>query len=60
LPCFPSPLRWDDAWQATFNPDDPEASRFADDDAEQRWRDEGLAIATELEREWPGPVVVRL
>jgi len=60
LPCFPSPLRWDDTWQATFNPDDPEASRFADDDAEQRWRDEGLAIATELEREWPGAVVVKL
>ncbi len=52
--------QWDDALQATYNMDDPEASRFADDDAEQRWRDEGLAIATELEREWPGPVVVRL
>jgi len=46
--------------QETYNADDPMTSRFADDDAEQRWRDEGLAIATELEREWQGPVVVRL
>lgn len=51
---------WDDAWQATFKPDDPKASRFADDDAAQHWRDEGRAIATELEREWPGPVVVKI
>lgn len=52
--------QWDDAWQATFEPDNPEASRFADNEAAKRWLDEGRAIAGELEREWAGPVVVRL
>lgn len=52
--------RWDDAWQATFEADDPESSRFADDDAEQRWIDEGRSIAAELDQEWPGPVIVKI
>ena len=52
--------QWDDAWQATFKPDDPHTSWFADDAAAQHWREEGRVIAAELEREWPGPVVVKI
>lgn len=50
--------QWDDAWQATFKPDDPAASGFADDEEAQRWIDEGRAIAGEIERQWARPLVV--
>jgi len=52
--------RWDDAWQATFKPDDPASSGFGSQEADQRWRQEGEAIAGMLAQQWPGEVIVKL
>lgn len=52
--------QWDDAWQATFKADDPATSGFADDNDAQSWIDEGRAIAGEIERQWPRPLVVNI
>ncbi len=52
--------QWDDHWQATFKPDDPTSSGFSSQDASQRWREEGEAIAGSLAQQWPGQLVVKL
>lgn len=36
--------RWDDAYQATLDPDYPPGSRFPDEAAEAAWQAEGEAI----------------
>lgn len=37
-------IAWDDAFQATLNPDDPTASRFPDNEAQAIWQAEGAAL----------------
>lgn len=55
-------LVWDAAFQATYREDDPldPFLLFPDVAAERAWVKEGEAIATELAREWPGPLSVQI
>lgn len=47
-------FEWDEAFQATLNPDDPATSGFADLEAERAWAMEGRAISDAISSEWPG------
>ena len=40
--------QWDGEFQAIYDPDDPPASRFPDEVAEQRWLDRGRELAREI------------
>ena len=49
---------WDDAWQETYNGDDPASSGFANDSERQAHVLEGKSIVQELRRVWTGRVDV--
>jgi hypothetical protein len=52
--------QWDDMWQATYNPDDPAAGGFQDEEAAEVYRFEGREIAAALKEAWAAELVVQL
>lgn len=51
---------WDGDFQALYRFNHPVGSCFETVEAERAWVSEGEAIANELRREWPGPVIVKI
>lgn len=49
---------WDDAWQETYNGDDPPSSGFKTEIEQQSYVDEGRSIVQELRRVWSGRVEI--
>jgi hypothetical protein len=52
--------QWDDMWQETYNPDDPTAGGFQDEEAAEVYRFEWREIAAALKEAWKGELVVQL